>query len=137
MAAKTPGPVIVGDLSARVLPARGCRDGRWYWRCEPRRDGRKVTLWCGWATPREALDAMKDVESGETPQTPGSSECVTVRDLLELWGPPLLKRTGVTQTTRSRARFRANHTASAAYPVSTRSQSRSDPSCPPQKALSA
>ena len=42
--------------------------------------------------------------------------------------------TGVTQTTRSRARRRANQTASAEYAVRTSSQSRSDPSCPPQNA---
>ena len=42
--------------------------------------------------------------------------------------------TGVTQTTRSRARRRANQTASAAYAVSTSSQRSSEPSCPPQSA---
>ena len=42
--------------------------------------------------------------------------------------------TGVTQTTRSRARLRANHTASDAYAVRTRSHRSSDPSWPPQKA---
>jgi hypothetical protein len=42
--------------------------------------------------------------------------------------------TGVTQTTRSRARLRASQTASAAYPLSTSSQRSSDPSCPPQNA---
>jgi len=44
--------------------------------------------------------------------------------------------TGVTQTTRSRARLRASHTAAAAYPFNTSSQRSSDPSCPPQKAES-
>ena len=44
--------------------------------------------------------------------------------------------TGVTQTTRSAARLRANQTASAEYAVRTRSHSSSDPSCPPQKAES-
>ena len=42
--------------------------------------------------------------------------------------------TGTTQTTRSRARRRFSHTASAPYPVSTSSQSSSEPSCPPQNA---
>src|SRR3990172_1255910 len=42
--------------------------------------------------------------------------------------------TGVTHSTRSAARRRLSQTASAAYPVSTSSQSSRDPSCPPQKA---
>ena len=43
-------------------------------------------------------------------------------------------KTGTTQTMRSRAQRRFRLTAAAPNPVSTRSQSRSEPSCPPQNA---
>src|SRR5919108_4286942 len=42
--------------------------------------------------------------------------------------------TGTAQTMRSRAHARFSRTTSAPKPVSTRSQRRSDPSCPPQNA---
>jgi len=44
--------------------------------------------------------------------------------------------TGTTQAIRSRV-FRFSQTASAAYPDRITSQSRSEPSCPPQNAESA
>ena len=43
-------------------------------------------------------------------------------------------KTGTTQTIRSRAQPRFKRTAAAAKPVRTRSQSKSEPSCPPQNA---
>ncbi len=42
--------------------------------------------------------------------------------------------TGTTQTVRSRAQLRFSQTAAAPKPVSTRSQRRREPSCPPQNA---
>jgi hypothetical protein len=42
--------------------------------------------------------------------------------------------TGTVHATRSGARRRLSSTAAAEYPLSTRSQRSSDPSCPPQKA---
>jgi hypothetical protein len=47
---------------------------------------------------------------------------------------PTAPSTGTTQATSSRARRRANATAAAERPVRTRSQSSSEPSCPPQNA---
>ena len=43
-------------------------------------------------------------------------------------------KTGTTHTTRLRAQLRLSRTATAPKVVSTRSQRRSDPSCPPQNA---
>ena len=43
-------------------------------------------------------------------------------------------KTGTTQTIRSRAQLRFRVTAAAPKPVSTSSQSSSEPSCPPQNA---
>lgn len=76
-----PAPRSCGAYPYRVVrPQR--EDGRWYWRCERRENGVKVTHWTGWATIAEADRAVAAIACGQA--APGQA-VDTVRDLLSYW----------------------------------------------------
>ena len=58
---KKPSPFGVGR-NVRCRAIRGPKDGRWYWRAERHKHGRK-TVWSGWATAAEGSedDPLTDV----------------------------------------------------------------------------
>jgi integrase len=63
---KVPNPVIVGDIRAQVMPARGQdRAGRWYWRA--RRGGDQAYVWTGRGEAHEVLQALAAIATGHAP----------------------------------------------------------------------
>lgn len=68
----------------RLAVVRGPReDGRWYWRAREHANGGEQTVWTGWATLREADEAVGQIVAGISPTE--STDCATVGDLLSLW----------------------------------------------------
>lgn len=80
-----PDRVVIGDLSATPMRARGERDGRRYWRIR-RLTGQRETLATGWWTRVEAEAAVERVRQSPT-RSPRSASAGgrTVGDLLREW----------------------------------------------------
>lgn len=85
-APRKPKPRGVGD--ARVRVQRGPDEyGRWYWRAEVYEDGVSRTVWRGWATEADAVQAVAALvaRNGLHEPSTGPDEARTVADLMELW----------------------------------------------------
>lgn len=79
---KKPARRAVGPYKLAVV--RGPReDGRWYWRARKHENGTEQTVWTGWATVREADEAVGAILAGVAVLDP--SQCSTVGELLSLW----------------------------------------------------
>lgn len=85
-APKRPKPRGIGD--ARLRAQKGPDEaGRWWWRAEVYEDGASRTVWRGWATEQDAVQAVAAIVArNELDKAPtGPDEARTVRDLMELW----------------------------------------------------
>ncbi|MCB9795334.1 MAG: tyrosine-type recombinase/integrase [Alphaproteobacteria bacterium] len=78
-----PKPAEVGEVRLGVL--RGPQaDGRWYWRA--RRKSLRDTVWTGWATRDEAMQAVAElVAEGLAPASSNDGDPRTVNALLARW----------------------------------------------------
>jgi len=78
-----PKPFAVGDL--RVRAVRGPKGDAWYWRAENHVDGRR-TVWSGWATKAEALEAVVElVHVGQADLADPGTYLATVDHLVRAW----------------------------------------------------
>lgn len=63
---RVPNPIVVGDVTAQVMPSRGQdKAGRWYWRA--RRGGAQAYVWTGRGDPSEVLQVLAGIATGHAP----------------------------------------------------------------------
>jgi integrase len=101
---KRPEKLRVGDVIARPIRPRGKRgpdDGRWYWQARVFKARGKSgdTVWTGWGTPPEVVQAIAALVGRQgpaphpaSPPPSTAAPIVTVTDLVEFWIPKVLRQ---------------------------------------------
>ena len=101
---KRPDKVRVGEVIARPIRTRGARgpdDGRWYWQARVFKQRGKSgdTVWTGWGTAGEVVQAIAALVGEQGPAPVPSSpppstaaQIVTVTDLVETWIPKVQRQ---------------------------------------------
>jgi hypothetical protein len=88
-----PAPIVVGPITAQVMPSRGCAAGdRWYWRARRNGAGQEYA-WTGRGTPDEVLRILAGMVAGgaaapspkKAAPAPAAPAIETVAQAMDAW----------------------------------------------------